>query len=237
MQIYGYCGVAAKQQSIDRQENNIKAAYPSAVILREEFTGAKEGNREGDRPKLEMICSKVKAGDMIVFDSVTRMSENAEECFHLYEDLFNKGIELVFLKEPHINTATYKKALQDRGPKTGAHAGAVLEGVSRYLTALAREQIRIAFEQTEKETDELRRRTKEGIETARLNGKQIGQKRGAKLTTRKSVEAKELIRANSKDFEGSLPDAECMKLAGLARNTFYKYKKELRQEISETGEA
>ena len=71
-------------------------------------------------------------------------------------------------------------------------------------------------------------RTKEGIETARLNGKQIGQRQGAKLTTKKSVSAKEIISRHSKDFGGTLSDAEVMKLAGLARNTFYKYKRELR---------
>ncbi len=37
------------------------------------------------------------------------MSRNADEGFCLYEELYHKGIELVFLKEPHINTSTYKK--------------------------------------------------------------------------------------------------------------------------------
>ena len=58
---------------------------------------------------------------------------------------------------------------------------------------LAREQIRIAFEQAEKEVSDLRQRTIEGIETARLNGKQIGQPRGATYETRKGKAAKEII--------------------------------------------
>ncbi|MGN0568244.1 MAG: recombinase family protein, partial [Acutalibacteraceae bacterium] len=71
-------------------------------------------------------------------------------------------------------------------------------------------------------------RTKEGIETARLNGKQIGRATGTKVTTKKSVEAKQLIAAHSKDFGGSLDDSQMLKLVGLARNTYYKYKRELR---------
>ena len=63
----------------------------------------------------------------------------------------------------------------------------------------------------------MHQRTKEGIETARLNGKQIGQPAGAKLTTKKSVISKEQIVKYSKDFEGSLDDSECMKLIGIAR--------------------
>ena len=31
-----------------------------------------------------------------------------------YEELYNKGINLIFLKEPHINTDTYRKILQDK---------------------------------------------------------------------------------------------------------------------------
>lgn len=66
------------------------------------------------------------------------------------------------------------------------------------------------------------------METARLNGKQIGQPKGAKLVTKKSVEAKEQIMKYSKDFQGTLDDAECMKLVGVARGTYYKYKRELK---------
>ena len=72
-------------------------------------------------------------------------------------------------------------------------------------------------------------RTREGIETARLNGKQIGQPKGAKLTTKKSIEAKEVIRKRSKDFNGDLSDLEVMKLTGIARGTYYKYKRELKE--------
>jgi DNA invertase Pin-like site-specific DNA recombinase len=107
----------------------------------------------------------------------------------------------------------------------------ILEGINKYLLSLAKEQIKIAFNQSEKEVSDLHQRTKEGIETARLNGKQIGQKKGTKLTTKKSIEAKEQILKYSNDFQGSLTDVEAMKLIGLARNTYYKYKKELVQEL------
>jgi DNA invertase Pin-like site-specific DNA recombinase len=223
---YGYCRISTKQQSIDRQIRNIKAVYPEAVILQEAYTGTKvDGRKEWNK-----IYKKVKAGDTIVFDSVSRMSRNAEDGFQLYEELYNKGVELVFLKEPHINTATYKKALQNNVSLTGTNVDYILEGVNKYLMALAKEQIIIAFEQAEKEVEDLHQRTKEGIETARLKGKQIGQKQGAKLTTKKSIEAKEQILKYSKDFNGSLLDTDCMKLVGLARNTYYKYKRELKAE-------
>ena len=99
--------------------------------------------------------------------------------FRLYEELFHKDISLVFLKEPHINTETYKKAVANQLTMTGDKVDLILDGVNKYLMELAREQIRIAFEQAQKEVSDLHQRTREGIETARLNGKQIGHPRGA----------------------------------------------------------
>lgn len=226
MCIYGYCRISTKQQSIERQIRNIKGEYDTAVIVAEVFTGTKQ-----DRPEWNKLYRKVKPGDTIVFDSVSRMSRDAEEGFALYEDLYNKGVELIYIKEPHINTSTYKKALQNNVSMTGTNVDYILEGVNKYLMALAKEQIKLAFEQSEKEVKDLHQRTKEGIETARLNGKQIGQKQGAKLVTKKSVESKKLIQKHSKDFDGALSDVDCMKLIGLARNTYYKYKKEIKEEL------
>ena len=221
---YGYCRISKAKQSIERQIRNIKATYPNALIIQEVFTRTRI-----DRKEWQKLVSKVKSGDTIIFDSVSRMSGNADDGFAAYEDLYSRGISLVFLKEPHINTETYKKALQNNVQLTGSNVDYILEGVNKYLMALAQEQIRLAFEQSEKEVEDLHQRTREGIETARLNGKQIGQRKGAKLTTKKSVAAKEIIRKHSQDFNGTLNDMEVMQLTGLARNTYYKYKKELRQ--------
>lgn len=223
--IYGYCRISRAKQSIERQIRNIKAEYPEAVIIQEVFTRTRL-----DRKEWPKLYKAVKAGDTIVFDSVSRMSGNADEGFTAYEELYNRGVRLVFLKEPHINTDTYKQALESNVKLTGGNVDFILEGVNKYLMALAKEQIKLAFQQSEKEVEDLHQRTKEGLETARLNGKQIGQKEGAKLTTKKSVASKEIILKHSKDFNGTLADADVMTLTGLARNTYYKYKKELKEE-------
>lgn len=226
--IYGYTRISTKQQSIERQIRNIKDLYPNAVIIEEVYTGTKIYGRK----EFNKLLKKVKTGDIIVFDSVSRMSRNAEEGFELYQKLFNKGIDLIFIKEAHINTTTYKQALKNNIQLTGTTVDFILEGINKYLLALAKEQIKLAFIQSEKEVKDLQQRTKEGIETARLNGKQIGNIKGTKLTTRKSVIAKEQIQRYSKDFNGTLKDTEVMKLVGVARNSYYKYKKELIKELN-----
>ena len=63
--------------------------------------------------------------------------------------------------------------------------------------------------------------------TARIKGKQIGRRPGSIIETKKSKSAKEVIKKHSKAFGGTLTDSECQKLAGISRNSFYKYKREL----------
>ena len=181
-----------------------------------------------DRPKWSALVKRVKAGDTIVFDSVSRLSGNSDEGIAEYEKLFNMGVNLVFLNERHIDTDTYKAATKNMVTLTGSSVDYILDGVNKYLLAVAREQIRLAFEQSEKEIMDLRKRTKGGVETARLDGKQIGQVQGRKLNVKKASAAKEIILKHSKDFNGTLNDAEVMKLAGVSNNTYYKYKSELR---------
>ena len=221
---YGYCRISRKQQSIERQVRNIKEVYPTATIIQEAYTGTKL-----DRPKFDKLLNTVKQGDTIVFDSVSRMSRNAEEGFKLYKELYNKGIELVFLKEPLINTQVYKSKLEAVNiPNVEVETlRPLMEGLEQTLILLAEEQFKMAFAQAEKEVMDLRQRTREGIQTARINGKQIGQVKGTKLITKKSIQAKEQIQKYSKDFNGTLKDTEVMKLIGISNNTYYKYKKEL----------
>lgn len=236
MCVYGYCRISRKTQNIERQVRNILDSYPAAHIIKEAYTGTKiEGRKE-----LDKLLKVLKAGDTVIFDSASRMSRNEEEAINLYEQLFNADINLIFLKEPHINSETYKKALDNQikiNLNTGSAAtdnfiNGIIEALNRYTIELAKDQIRLVFAQAQKEVDDLHTRTAEGLVTARLNGKQIGQPKGTKLTTKKSIAAKEIIKKHSLDFNGSLTDEEVIKLAGISRNSFYKYKREIREELA-----
>lgn len=225
--VYGYCRISRRGQNLERQERNIKAAYPEAVLRTEIFTGRTE-----ERPEWQKLLRAVKEGDVIVFDSVSRMSRNAEEGFRTYRELFGRGISLVFLKEPMISTETYRKALQASVPMTGTAVDAILEGLNKYLLLLAEEQIRLAFQQSEKEVQDLRQRTREGIVTAKLNGRQPGRRAGQRVITEKSVRIRKAILGKSRDFGGTYADADLIKILGVNRSTFYKYKRQIREEIS-----
>ena len=226
--IYGYVRISTRQQNIERQIRNIKNEYENVKIIEEVYTGTKiEGRKEFNN-----LLKKLKEGDTVVFDSVSRMSRNAEEGYEIYKELFEKGINLVFLKEKHINTDTYKQALSNNIQMTGTLVDSILEGINTYLLALAQQQIKLAFEQSEKEVTDIQQRTREGLKTAKLQGKTLGRKEGSKVITKKSIEKKKEIQKYSKDFNGTLNDIDTMKITELSRNTYYKYKKELFQELS-----
>ena len=235
--LYGYCRISTRKQSIERQVRNILAVYPEAHIVREVFTGTKfQGRKE-----LDKILKKIESGNTNVFDSVSRMSRNADEGCEMYEELFNKNVNLVFLKEPHINTEVYRAAMQKQievyvntgNMATDKFLNSIIEALNQFTIDLAKEQIRLAFEQSEKEAEDLHQRTREGIETARLNGKQIGQQKGKKLNVKKAEPAKELIKKYNKDFGGQLNNQETWELIKISKMTFYKYKKEIMREMME----
>lgn len=232
---YAYCRVSTERQSLKRQTENIHKAHPDisgSCIFCDKWTGTDQ-----NRPAWKRLLQKVKAGDCIVFDSISRMSRDAEAGAAQYEELYAAGIDLVFLNEPQCNTDVYRKSAEESIPTTGNEiADIYIEATNKVLMILAKKQIWIAFEQAQKERDDTSKRVKDGMRAAQIEAAERGEVKvygaipGKKLTTKKSLTAKEIIRQHSRDFGGSLSDAECIKLSGVSRNSFYKYKRELIKE-------
>ncbi|MBR4319679.1 MAG: recombinase family protein [Oscillospiraceae bacterium] len=238
MKFYGYCRVSTTKQSLKRQQDNIHNAFPDAKCYSEEYTGT-----TSNRPQWQKLLKTVHEGDTIVFDSVSRMSRNAEEGFQDYKALFEMGVNLIFLKEPYVNTETYKQAMKQQldSISTGDTAAdelisSIMKALQKYQLTLAEKQIQLAFEQSEKEVKDIQQRTREGMKAAGAGEKISKARTGKSYTSKKEAGAKAIILKHSKSFGGTLADDECMKLAGVSFVTFYKYKKELKQAESERSE-
>ena len=232
--IYAYCRVSTTHQRITRQITNITAVYPNATIIKEFYTGTKQ-----DRPNWNKLMHIIKKEDTVVFDSVSRMSRNAEEGFKDYKMLYERGIHLIFLNEPLINTSVFdstRNNLLKVDIATGNDAVDTffkgnLELINNFMMALAEEQIKAAFDQAEKEVTDLHSRISQGIREAKKNGTRIGLAKGTTLTIKKSLECKAIIKKHSKDFGGSLEDPDVIKLCDCSRNSYYKYKREIKTNI------
>lgn len=231
MKVYGYARVSTPHQSLDRQVTNIRAAYPNvSEIMTDKFTGTKM-----NRPAWNRLIKKLAAGDTVVFDEVSRMARNAEEGFSTYRELFSRGVTMVFLKEAHINSDTYKASMEAQIPAIdvgGEEAEQeLMDGIrdvlNRYIMRLAERQIKIAFSQAEKEVNFLHKRIAEGMEASGAGEKIAKARTGNKYETKKSKEKKVRIIQMAKDFNGTMPDKDVMKVLELSRNTYYKYKRQI----------
>lgn len=239
--IVGYARVSTPKQKLDRQISNLKAAYPDIIIVAEVFTGSTD-----NRPKWKKLMRQCRAGQVskLVFDEVSRFSRNAEEAIIEYKELFNLGIELEFLKEPHINSSVYREASQKRieistdqmDEETANLMNTVITGLNDYLLAIAEKQIFLAFEHAQKERELLSKRTSEGLrESALLKGTKMGRQEGTKLETKKSKRAKRVIRNLFIPFGGPLTATQCYRVAGITKSTFYRYIKQIVEEDAKKG--
>ena len=225
--IYGYCRVSTTHQRILRQVNNIKEKFPTAQLIKEFYTGTTQS-----RPLWEKLLRQLKKGDTIVFDSVSRMSRNADEGFKDYKQLYEMGINLIFLNEPLINTEVFESSknnllkitVETGNAAVDSYFKGNIELINNLLMSLAEEQIKAAFIQSEKEVNDLHTRISQGLRESKNNGKTFGMPKGAKIKTKKELTCVEVIKKHSKDFGGSLDDYDVIKLCGCSRQSYYKYK-------------
>lgn len=241
---YGYARISKPTQDITRQIRNLEKVYGKSgveiFIIEEAFTGTKIQGRAEFNRLMRIVEKEVKNGEsvLIAFDSVSRMSRNAQEGVEVYFQLFDMGIELEFLKEPHINTSVYRSKMGDVVSLTGDSVDVILSAINEYMRELAKEQIIKAFEQAEKEVTDLHQRVKEGMRVKKeLYGHVPGPVKGSKHPRKNKEEKKAGIRKYSRAFGGTLKDEEVMKLVGISSKTYYLYKKELYQELAEKVEA
>ena len=229
--LYGYCRVSTTHQRIVRQVNNILELYPKAQIIKEFYTGTTQS-----RPLWEKLLKQLRTGDIVVFDSVSRMSRNSDEGFKDYKQLYEMGVELIFLNEPLINTKVLESSKSNLLKITVETGNAAIDEyfkgnitlINNLLMSLAEAQIKTAFDQSEKEVNDLHTRISQGLRESKNNGKIFGMPKGAKIKTKKELQCIEVIKKHSKDFGGSLDDSDVMKLCGCSRPSYYKYKKDLK---------
>ena len=219
---YGYCRVSTQRQRVERQSANILARYPDAIIISEKFTGTKL-----DRPAWTKLFNALRPGDRVVFDEVSRLARNAAEGVEAYEALYNRGVVIEFIKQPHCNSSVYKDTRL--APNTGDKDldETLIRGLNDYIMRLAKKQIQIAFDAAQAEVDHLHARVSEGMKASGAGEKISEARTGNTYETRKSVDMKRRIRELSKDFDGTLTDTKAIEYLGIARNTYYKYKRQI----------
>ena len=102
MRTYFYIRVSSKEQNTIRQE--VKAKEHS-IPLENVFIEKVSGKNITDRPVLINLMATLKNGDKLIVDSISRFARNTKDLIGLVEQLNNKGVVFVSLKEA-IDTTT-----------------------------------------------------------------------------------------------------------------------------------
>lgn len=239
--LYAYCRVSTKKQDIRRQEMNITARYavPHDNIIREVYTG-----KEMMRPEWIRLRQKLKSGDTVVFDSVSRMSRNADEGITDYMALFNKGINLIFINEPHICTQKYYEAIQNAeqhkinlNVKTGDKMidellDFIQNWINQFLLYIISRDIKAEFEKAESEIENLSQRTIDGMKAKNAGNKISQARKNKKYRTIESLRNRIIILERSSKFSGSLNNSDLSKILGISTRTVSRYAAEMMDKLS-----
>lgn len=135
----GYARVSTADQNLDRQLDNLKAAGCDRVY-QEKVTGTKS-----TRPEYQKMLDALRAGDVLVIDSFSRLSRSTKDLLDVVERLQSLGVQLVSLKE-QLDTTT----------ATGKLMLTMLSALSQF------------------ERDLIAERTRDGLKAAKARGRQGG---------------------------------------------------------------
>ena len=238
--IVGYARVSTPTQRLNRQVDNLKKAYEDITVIAESGSG-----KDQNRPKWKKIMESCRQGKIskLVFDEVSRFGRNTDEAITQYKELFELGVELEFLKEPHINSEVFRQAKEKKisidtssmDNETANLINAVIGGLNDYLMSVAEKQIFLAFEHAERERQLLSQRTSEGLKQAKLLGSKVGRQQGEKIVTRKSIKTKKFIRDHYELLGGELTATQCIHAMQISKSTFYRYIDEMREADRQSG--
>ena len=99
MALIGYARVSTPDQSLDRQIAALEARKPERIFS-EKMTGTTAA-----RPELAAMLEYVRAGDVLVVESLSRLGRSTPDLLGTVEALQSKSVELISLKE-NIDTTT-----------------------------------------------------------------------------------------------------------------------------------
>lgn len=210
---FKYMRISTKEergkQKYNRQEKAIDTyARENGVEFVAEFKEDESGKDFDNRKEWQRLEKLLQSGDTVIFKDISRFTREAENGYTKYMELLEKGINLVFLDNPTVNT-DYIKELLNVAEQQNLIAKISLENTIKLL-------LYVELDRAEQERLILINRIKAGISAS---GKKQGRKEGVPIKLSETL--KEDIREYLKDR--NITKAEVMKKHNISRNTLIKY--------------
>jgi len=96
----GYARVSTKEQNLDRQIDSLKK-FGCEKIWKEKISG-----KTKNRPELEKMIEYAREGDIVVVNSLSRLARSVRDLLAIVDQLTEKEVGLVSLKEEWLDTTT-----------------------------------------------------------------------------------------------------------------------------------
>ncbi|MBZ5480227.1 recombinase family protein [Bacillus sp. T_4] len=134
-----YARVSTDAQELHRQLDALeKEGYDK--LIKEKYTGTKK-----NRPELQRLLDIAREGDTVIVESISRLGRKTLDILSIIEELTNKGIIFISIKEKMDTTTP---------------TGTAMLGMIAVIAQLERDMIV--------------QRTKEGLESAKKRGVKLG---------------------------------------------------------------
>lgn len=183
MKTIAYTRISTDQQDLQKQKHLLlEYAHQQKWLINEFIEVEMSSSRSRSRRKIDELLEKLEKGDRLLIAELSRLGRNMLETLNIINELTENNIEVVFVRQPELSTV-------------GAHSQLLLAIYSYFAEA---ERAYISM------------RTKQGLATAKAQGKQLGRPKGSK---NKKGRPLDLHRADLKKYlELKLSIASIMKI-------------------------
>lgn len=153
MKVIAYTRISTDQQDLDKQKHLLLDYAHKQGWLISEFIKVSISSRESpSKRRIYELTDKLTEGDVLLVAELSRLGRNMLETLNIINTLAEKGINIVFVRQPELST-------------TASHAKLLLAIYSYFA---------------ESERDYFSIRTKQGLDAARAKGVQLGRPKGSK---------------------------------------------------------
>lgn len=153
MKVIAYSRISTDKQDLDKQKHLINEYAVNNKLIIDEFIEVEASSRKAAKErKIDELLKKLDKGDTLLVAELSRLGRNMLETLNIINTLSEKGIKIVFIRQPELSTT--------------AHHAKLLLAIYSYFAESEREFISI--------------RTKQGLKAAREKGKMLGRPKGSK---------------------------------------------------------
>lgn len=153
MQVIGYVRVSTEEQDLAKQEHLLlKYAQQHGMHIDDFIQVEISSRRSTSERRIDELVRRLNNGDVLLAAELSRLGRNIFEVINLINQLNERGVQLIFVRQPELSTA-------------GPH-GKLLLAIYSYFAEAEREFISV--------------RTKQGLAAARTQGKQLGRPKGSR---------------------------------------------------------